>query len=316
MMERSLGSACSKPSSSFVDVTPAGGAATNHQHPCGQLEGITQGEPSLCTLWSSSRGGVEWKLVWCHEWSKTPDTSELRQALSIHAKSMGARLVVLKKAKNFYDWATSNRNPYLLMTDWREVKHCFDVMDKIRRPILTAVFCINETQRQKAQCWASKLATRIDPVHIFVGRPSLQPLMPLLRQEEVDTLDGTDDKSFCDDLMTEPCLFQQLKPTYESVQLSADMLFQPWKVRSVPALGFQSGSSPTSFSSVSPSPARPGTHRTHVPDLMTVRRNMPFNGPWPDSCETHASYNHFSQSSDGRHGQRTSAATSNSNCYL
>jgi len=229
-MELPTSNAWSSAGGLCADVTLVGGVAAKSQHSCGQLKDITQIALSFSKLRPSPCGGVKWNLVWCHEWSHIPDTFELRNALFIQARNIGAKFILLKKAKHFHDWAMSNRNPYLLITDWREVKHCLETMDTIKRPIFTAVFCNDEKQHKKAQRWTSKLAKRVDPVHTFQGRPSLKPLMPILQQEEVDSFDGTDDKIFCDDNMTEPCMFQELKQTHDSVQLPVDVLFQPWKV--------------------------------------------------------------------------------------
>eukprot|EP00419_Tripos_fusus_P083778 CAMPEP_0172938918 /NCGR_PEP_ID=MMETSP1075-20121228/223267_1 /TAXON_ID=2916 /ORGANISM="Ceratium fusus, Strain PA161109" /LENGTH=212 /DNA_ID=CAMNT_0013800301 /DNA_START=111 /DNA_END=749 /DNA_ORIENTATION=+ len=204
--------------------------------------------------------------------------------MSIHAKTIGANLFVLKKAKNFYDWATSNCSPYLPITDWREVKHCFEVMDKIKRPLLTAVFCDTEKQHMKAQRWSSTLANWIDFVHIFQGRPSVEPLMPVLLQMGMDSLDSTDDKkSFCHNIVTEPCEFQQLKPTHESAQLPEDVLFQPWKVPRESSRGVSNREAHPQ--------ASPMFHQAQVDqededqqwpilELVTVRRNVSFNRPW------------------------------------
>jgi len=66
-------------------------------------------------------------------------------------------------------WLPTAKEPYVLFTDWREVKHCVEGLDlqgPESRPIFTSVFCIDEKQKCRAERWASTLAERKDPIYI------------------------------------------------------------------------------------------------------------------------------------------------------
>jgi hypothetical protein len=89
--------------------------------------------------------------------------------LKRQAQKYGAELVCLKKCHMFQQWLSTSKEPYVLLTDWREVKHCIAAMDvqgPESGPIFTSVFCTDAKQQRRAERWVSTLAERKDPVYI------------------------------------------------------------------------------------------------------------------------------------------------------
>eukprot|EP00448_Togula_jolla_P039255 CAMPEP_0170625878 /NCGR_PEP_ID=MMETSP0224-20130122/31022_1 /TAXON_ID=285029 /ORGANISM="Togula jolla, Strain CCCM 725" /LENGTH=417 /DNA_ID=CAMNT_0010952539 /DNA_START=19 /DNA_END=1272 /DNA_ORIENTATION=+ len=102
-----------------------------------------------------------WRLVWCHERCHKEDCDAQRQMLAKHAEALGGTLVCLKKASKFHLWQRRTaRPPYILLTDWREVKPCRDYLSGMPRsslPSLTVVLCEVQRHFERASEWASSL---------------------------------------------------------------------------------------------------------------------------------------------------------------
>lgn len=94
-----------------------------------------------------------------------------RQAFEEATAIVGAGLLCLKKAKNFQDWSCKpGTMPYVLLTDWREVKQCMVTLQGLRpqkRPVFTVVTVETGKQYLRATDWAQQLPRdTTDPVYV------------------------------------------------------------------------------------------------------------------------------------------------------
>jgi len=127
----------------------------------------------------SSSTPCTWRLVWCHERCHKREAEPRRRLLAEAAKMAGASLICLKKAGKFAAWlAKDQRPPYLLLTDWREVKPCMQAAARehvSNQPVFTVVLC-EESRRHfdRASTWAESLPARADPVHVCTDLNFLQ----------------------------------------------------------------------------------------------------------------------------------------------
>eukprot|EP00419_Tripos_fusus_P019568 CAMPEP_0172739468 /NCGR_PEP_ID=MMETSP1074-20121228/122619_1 /TAXON_ID=2916 /ORGANISM="Ceratium fusus, Strain PA161109" /LENGTH=333 /DNA_ID=CAMNT_0013569353 /DNA_START=1 /DNA_END=1002 /DNA_ORIENTATION=+ len=172
-------------------------------------------------------------VVWCHEGSRGPGCKELRKALSVQAQRQGAMLLCLKKAHHFVQWSSGVTGPYVLLTDWREVKACNEAVTLHGvegRPICTSVFCINANQQLRAKRWLSSLPERRDPIHIEGELSAAEaPVTHLLQQARA---------ALCKDVQTPavPLLLTELiKNGPNSLRTSCGLqVAQPKKNQEVP----------------------------------------------------------------------------------
>lgn len=119
---------------------------------------------------NSTNSTLTWRLVWCHERCHKPENEGLRALLGDAARSAGAALVCFKKASKFAVWLWSaQRPPYILLTDWRELKPCINTAKQVHisnQPTFTVVFCQEARLHERASAWAKSLPPRADPVHV------------------------------------------------------------------------------------------------------------------------------------------------------
>jgi len=119
---------------------------------------------------NSTNSTWTWRLVWCHERCHKQENEGLRRILGDAARSAGASLVCLKKASKFAVWLQSARRPpYVLLTDWRELKPCINTAKQVHvssQPTFTIVFCKETPHYERASAWAKSLPPRADPVHV------------------------------------------------------------------------------------------------------------------------------------------------------
>mmetsp|Transcript_55389 Transcript_55389/g.171575 ORF Transcript_55389/g.171575 Transcript_55389/m.171575 type:complete len:397 (+) Transcript_55389:66-1256(+) len=124
-----------------------------------------------------------WRLVWCHERCHKVETEERRVVLSEAVQAAGASLVCLKKAAKFALWLrNAQRPPFILLTDWREVKPCLMAAAEqhtTNQPTFTVVLCEEPRCFERASAWAQSLLPRGDPVHVC---PDLTLLQNFLKQ--------------------------------------------------------------------------------------------------------------------------------------
>jgi len=187
---------------------------------------------------------ARWTLVWCHEDFLTQECQPLREMLERRSQQYGAELVCMKKSHTFQQWLSTRKEPYVLFTDWREVKHCLAAMalqGPESRPIFTSVFCINVRQQYRAERWASTLAERRDPIYI---NESLQfaestVMSLLLRASKVlsndvqvppmpplNKLMNGDVQMSCSFEVVHPTTHEQVSPRFEEVQHMKDEVKQ------------------------------------------------------------------------------------------
>jgi hypothetical protein len=121
---------------------------------------------------------------------------QFRRSLAHHAHQHGARLIPLKKAKNFVQWCSEAVNPYVLLTDWRETKPCIEALDRQgvnNRPIFTAVFCADTKQQKRVNQWVSSLPERGDPIHVYPDIMSLDQTVPTLLMQALQEVKSSND---------------------------------------------------------------------------------------------------------------------------
>jgi len=132
------------------------------------LDTFPHSDEPICTLASKpglSQGvGSEsfwWHLVWCHERCHKRESDALRMAVKEAAREAGGMLVCIKKANKFAMWLaeTQRQRPFVLLTDWREVKPCTEAVTQLRPqgcmgPALTVVLAEESRQFERASTWA------------------------------------------------------------------------------------------------------------------------------------------------------------------
>jgi len=140
---------------------------------------------------SSKRGMGKWTVVWCAEGSLTPERHTLRDWLVCQAHEHGAEFLCLRKACHFERWSSLTTKPYVLFSDWREVKHCVATVTGRGlegRPMFTSVFCVDATQQTRAKRWSVSLAERQDPIHIHGDLSSSQSTVATLLSQVPEAL--------------------------------------------------------------------------------------------------------------------------------
>lgn len=123
-----------------------------------------------CDKQRSATGRCPWRLVWCHERCHKHECEERRTAIGEAASDVGATLVCLKKAGKFATWLThAPAQPFVLLTDWREVKPCMQAVAQCpaNRPALTVVLGELPQHFERASAWAQSLPVGADPVDVI-----------------------------------------------------------------------------------------------------------------------------------------------------
>merc|ERR1719282_637821 len=83
----------------------------------------------------------------------------------------------MKKASKFAAWLSeAQRPPFVLLTDWREVKPCTEaaaLQSPQNRPAFTVVLAEGPRQFERASAWAQGFSLNTDPVHVCrdIGLP-------------------------------------------------------------------------------------------------------------------------------------------------
>jgi len=133
--------------------------------------------PSMLSTTSTLRPNWQhkrwWRLVWCHLRCHKQGHVEVhrRQAFEEATAAVGAALMCLRKAKQFEDWSSRpGTMPYVLLTDWREVKQCMATLQgrsPQTRPVFTVVIAESSKQYMRATEWAQQLPKdTTDPVYV------------------------------------------------------------------------------------------------------------------------------------------------------
>merc|ERR1719221_2572452 len=106
-----------------------------------------------------------------------PENDAWRKALSEAARESGALLICLKKASKFEKWlAEEQRPPYVLLTDWRELKPCIKAAGQQQpenRPMYTVALCERPFHFYGATQWVMSLPPNDAPIDVRydVGPP-------------------------------------------------------------------------------------------------------------------------------------------------
>jgi len=118
----------------------------------------------------SPLAAMSWQLVWCYERCHKAENQAQRQVIKRVARTVGASLVCLKKARQFGAWMDrSERSPFVLVTDWREAQPCLRAVTQHSGPNVPAhmvVLCEGRRQYMRALDWARVLRPDVGLVHI------------------------------------------------------------------------------------------------------------------------------------------------------
>jgi len=113
---------------------------------------------------------ISWQLVWCYERCHKAENQEQRQVIKKYARTAGASLVCLKKARQFGAWIDrTKRPPFVLVTDWREAQPCLRAVTQhtgTNIPTHMVVLCEGRRQYMRAMDWAKVLRPDVGHVHI------------------------------------------------------------------------------------------------------------------------------------------------------
>jgi len=166
-----------------VEMSPHSVPAESHRHSM---------MPHPCAGWE--RTATSWNLIWCYENCFKETYIELRKAFGRCVKDKGGGFKCFRKARQFVEWSRSVRakKPYVLFTDWREVKQCVAAMTlqaSTSRALSTVVFCMDTRQQRRAQLWADSL-TELGPIHLFQGFPSVELDIQHLLTQAFQVSDG------------------------------------------------------------------------------------------------------------------------------
>jgi len=113
---------------------------------------------------------MQWQIVWCHERCCRREAADLRESIAAAASKAGAELQCLKKAYQFAEWLTKPCGvPYVLLTDWREVKLAHEALGSSapeKRAAFTVVLCEEPKQYGRAVRWVKARGPDADPVYV------------------------------------------------------------------------------------------------------------------------------------------------------
>jgi len=170
-----------------VEMSPHRVLAESHSHSM---------MPHACAGGGWERTTTSWNLIWCYENCFKESCIELRKDLGRCVKDKGGGFKCFRKARQFVEWSRSVRakKPYVLFTDWREVKQCVAAMTIqafSSRAVATVVFCMDARQQRRAQLWADSL-TELGSVHIVQGFPSADVDIKRLLTQAFQVSDGHD----------------------------------------------------------------------------------------------------------------------------
>jgi len=110
--------------------------------------------------------------VWCHERCHKEESQPKRLSLLQAAVEVGGALVCFKKALKFEVRFLSDEPlpPFLLLTDWREVKLCLQAFERHSPrswPVCTVVLAEETPQLSRATAWAEALPEGSPRVKVF-----------------------------------------------------------------------------------------------------------------------------------------------------
>jgi hypothetical protein len=105
---------------------------------------------------------ARWYLLWVHERCQKPESATFCAALQREVHAKGGRICFMKKAQKFAQWlhpSVPDACPYVLLTDWREVKPCFEAVSAdptLQSPVATIVLVPDGRSALRANAWCKE----------------------------------------------------------------------------------------------------------------------------------------------------------------
>jgi len=124
-----------------------------------------------------------WRIVWVHEKCHKQECEERRAFLTDAAAEVGASLTCLKKSKTFDLWcARSQRAPFVLLTDGREIRPVIQVMAQpgfTNIPVTTVVLADLPKHADRIETWAKSLppSPSVRTLRVIKDLPSICHLL-------------------------------------------------------------------------------------------------------------------------------------------
>lgn len=142
-----------------------------------------------CKFWAGVRDsgptGADqqtWKVVWCSEHCFKAAHDGYRGRLAEQVRACGGRLVCLKKAAGFAEWAAEQGRDtkYFLLASWREAKGCWQLCHQqgdMPRPIASWVICESPTTMGRASSWLESNLVSCCPVSLCLDITATGPFV-------------------------------------------------------------------------------------------------------------------------------------------
>lgn len=135
------------------------------------------------------RGPWAWHLVWCYERCHKEETAEKRAMLAQAAREAGAFLVCVKKAPQLAAWLKKTRcPPFVLLTDWREVKPCLQAAAEDSGcgvPAFTIIVCQEQHTYERARNWVRRLPSGAGRVYVLRGLSTAKAFLTAMARRMV-----------------------------------------------------------------------------------------------------------------------------------
>lgn len=168
VLQKSAKKGCISSSADFADqqggdcgfTLPAKKSAAGACEGSGSASSVGDEEDQALKIPAEPRAETWWRCVWVHERCYKEESLPTRVALSAAVGKQKGHLTCLKKAMKFERFLSNNHNrhqPYILLTDWREVKPCFESLQMYEpalHPVCTVVLCSQRKQLENATEWA------------------------------------------------------------------------------------------------------------------------------------------------------------------
>jgi len=125
------------------------------------------------------------------------------------AQKCGTRLVCLKKASRYAEWASQlSRPPFALIVEWREAKSCMQLVPRDgAMPFITFVYSETPRTTHRARDWASTLGADLGQVHVLDSILHLEPMLlratKAMQGESLCQVPRVDLSSACQEALTQ-----------------------------------------------------------------------------------------------------------------
>eukprot|EP00443_Scrippsiella_acuminata_P009481 CAMPEP_0115225236 /NCGR_PEP_ID=MMETSP0270-20121206/29997_1 /TAXON_ID=71861 /ORGANISM="Scrippsiella trochoidea, Strain CCMP3099" /LENGTH=281 /DNA_ID=CAMNT_0002639593 /DNA_START=106 /DNA_END=951 /DNA_ORIENTATION=- len=126
--------------------------ALRHSDGAIDFVGGEEGVEDICT-----QSQARWRLVWCYERCFKKESEPLRKAIADVAAAAGGSLLCLRKSHKYVSWnARAQSMPFVLLTDWREMKPCIWAMSQHNTgtmPLIVIVLAEDTKQQSRVATW-------------------------------------------------------------------------------------------------------------------------------------------------------------------